>query len=101
TGLIGSGYDEITYLIYGAREARGGALDIGGRGGELSKIKPCDAIRHGVILVPADRGNAGVIGTLPVADNVTMPMLASRFRRWMLQRRAMTAEAAEMGRRFE
>jgi ribose transport system ATP-binding protein len=101
TGLIGSGYDEIPYLIYGAREARGGTLDIGGRGVELSKIKPRDAIRHGVVLVPADRANAGVIGALPVADNVTMPTLASRFRRWMLRRRAMTAEAAEMSRRFE
>jgi ribose transport system ATP-binding protein len=101
TGLIGSGYDEIPYLIYGAREARGGTLDINGRGVELSKIKPRDAIRHGVVLVPADRGNAGVIGALPVADNVTMPILGSRFRQWMLRRSAMTAEAAEMGRRFE
>jgi ribose transport system ATP-binding protein len=101
TGLIGSGYDEIPYLIYGAREARGGTLDIGGRGVELSKIRPRDAIRHGVVLVPADRANAGVIGTLPVADNVTMPTLASRFRWWMLRRRAMTAEAGEMSRRFE
>jgi ribose transport system ATP-binding protein len=101
TGLIGSGYDEIPYLIYGAREARSGTLDIGGRGVELSKIKPRDAIRHGVVLVPADRANAGVIGTLPVADNVTMPTLASRFRWWMLRRRAMIAEAGEMGRRFE
>jgi ribose transport system ATP-binding protein len=101
TGLIGSGYDEIPYLIYGARAARGGTLDIGGRGVELSKIKPGDAIRHGVVLVPADRANAGVIGPLPVADNVTMPTLALRFGRWMLRRRAMTAEAAEMGRRFE
>jgi ribose transport system ATP-binding protein len=101
TGLIGSGYDEIPYLIYGAREARGGTLDIGGRGVELSKIKPRDAIRHGVVLVPADRANAGVVGTLPVVDNVTMPTLASRFGRWMLRRRTMTAEAGEMGRRFE
>ena len=101
TGLIGSGYDEIPYLIYGAREARGGTLDIGGRGVDLSKITPCDAIRHGVVLVPADRANAGVIGTLPVADNVTMPTLASRFRSWMLRRRAINAEAGEMGRRFE
>ena len=101
TGLIGSGYDEIPYLIYGARAARGGTLDIGGRGVELSEITPRDAIRHGVVLVPADRANAGVIGPLPVTDNVTMPTLASRFRRWMLRRRAMTAEAAEMGRRFE
>jgi ribose transport system ATP-binding protein len=101
TGLIGSGYDEIPYLIYGARAARGGTLDIGGRGVELSNIKPADAIRHGVVLVPADRANAGVIGPLPVADNITMPTLALRFRRWMLRRRAMAAEAAEMSRRFE
>jgi ribose transport system ATP-binding protein len=101
TGLIGSGYDEIPYLIYGARKARGGTLDIGGRGVELSEIKPGDAIRRGVVLVPADRANAAVIGPLPVADNVTMPTLASRFRRWMLSRRAMTTEAAEMVLRFE
>src|SRR6202034_1503335 len=101
TGLIGSGYDEIPYLIYGAREARSGTLDIGGRGVELSKIRPREAIRDGVVLVPADRANAGVIGALPVADNVTMPTLALRFRRWMLRRRAMAAEATEMGRRFE
>jgi ribose transport system ATP-binding protein len=101
TGLIGSGYDEIPYLIYGARAARGGTLDIGGRGVELSRITPHEAIRHGVVLVPADRANAGVIGPLPVDDNVTMPTLALRFRQWMLRRRAMTTEAAEMGRRFE
>ena len=59
TGLIGSGYDEIPYLIYGARAARGGTLDIGGRGVELSDIKPRDAIRHGVVLVPADRAQCG------------------------------------------
>jgi ribose transport system ATP-binding protein len=101
TGLIGSGYDEIPYLIYGARTARAGTLDIGGRGVELSKITPRESIRHGVVLVPADRANAGVIGTLSVADNVTMPTLASRFRSWMLRRRAINAEAGEMGRRFE
>ncbi len=101
TGLIGSGYDEIPYLIYGARSARGGTLDIGGRGVDLNKIKPREAIRHGVVLVPADRANAGVIGPLPVSDNITMPTLASRFGRWALRRRAMTAEAAEMGQRFE
>jgi ribose transport system ATP-binding protein len=101
TGLIGSGYDEIPYLIYGARAARGGTLDIGGRGVELSHITPREAIRHGVVLVPADRANAAVIGTLSVSDNVTMPTLASRFRSWMLRRRAINAEAGEMGRRFE
>jgi ribose transport system ATP-binding protein len=101
TGLVGSGYDEIPYLIYGARRARAGSLDLAGRGASLSEMTPQDAIRSGVVLVPADRGNAGVIGPLPVTDNVTMQTLGSRFKRWMLNRRAMSADAAEMTRRFE
>jgi ribose transport system ATP-binding protein len=101
TGLVGSGYDEIPYLIYGARRARGGSLDLAGRGANLSEMTPREAIRSGVVLVPADRANAGVIGPLPVTDNVTMPTLGSRFKRWMLNRRAMSADAAEMTRRFE
>jgi ribose transport system ATP-binding protein len=101
TGLIGSGYDEVPYLIYRARPARCGTLDLGGRGASLSEMTPHDAIRRGVVLVPADRANAGVIGPLPVTDNVTMPTLGSRFKQWMLNRRAMSADAAEMTRRFE
>jgi ribose transport system ATP-binding protein len=101
TGLIGSGYDEVPYLIYGARQARAGSLDIGGEGVNLASMTPRAAIRRGVVLVPADRANAAVIGALPVSDNVTMPTLGSRFRRWLLNRGAMEAEAGELGRRFE
>ncbi len=101
TGLIGSGYDEVPYLIYGARKAQRGSLDIAGRSVNLVDMTPRIAIDHGVALVPADRANAGVIGALPVTDNVTMPTLATHFRRWMLNRRAMAAEASDMGRRFE
>ena len=59
TGLIGSGYDDIPYLIYGARPARAGSLDIGGRGVDLVDMTPREAIDRGVVLVPADRAAAG------------------------------------------
>ncbi len=101
TGLVGSGYDEIPYLIYGARPARDGTLDLAGRGANLSEWTPQDAIRSGVVLVPADRANSGVIGPPAGHRHVTMPTLGSRFKRWMLNRRAMSADAAEMTRRFE
>jgi len=101
TGLIGSGYDEIPYLLYGARRAERGSLDLAGRGSPLSEMTPEAAIAHGVVLVPADRANAAVIGPLPVSDNVTMPSLGTRFAPWLLNRRAMVAHAEEMGRRFE
>ena len=101
TGLIGSGYDEIPYLICGAKPARRGSLDIGGRGTDLAEMTPHAAIARGVVLIPADRASAGVIGPLSVSDNVTMPTLGTRFKRWRLNRGAMVAHADEMGRRFE
>ena len=101
TGLIGSGYDEIPYLLYGAKQADRGSLDIGGRGTALGTLTPEAAIARGVVLIPADRANAGVIGPLSVSDNVTMPTLGTRFARWLLNRGAMVTHADEMGRRFE
>lgn len=101
TGLIGSGYDEVPYLLYGARTARGGSLDLAGEGTDLTEMTPAKAIALGVVLIPADRANAGVIGPLPISDNVTMPTLATVFSRWMLNRRAMVASAGAMNRRFE
>ena len=61
TGLIGSGYDEIPYLIYGARRHARSCR----RGREPQRNDPQDAIRSGMVLVPADRANAGVIDPLP------------------------------------
>jgi ribose transport system ATP-binding protein len=38
---------------------------------------------------------------LAVTDNVTMPVLATRFRRWMLDRGGMARVAGELGERFD
>ncbi|MCW6511258.1 sugar ABC transporter ATP-binding protein [Lichenifustis flavocetrariae] len=101
TGLIGSGYDEVPYMIYGARPAVRGSLDLGGQGTFLPDMTPAKAIARGVVLIPADRANAGVIGPLPVSDNVTMPVLGTRFRRWLLNRGAMVTETGALSRRFD
>jgi ribose transport system ATP-binding protein len=100
TGLIGSGYDEIPYLLYGARPARG-LLRLRDDTLDLAGLSPGEAMRRGIVLIPGDRANAGAIGALPVADNVTMPVLATRFRRWMLDRGGMLRTAHELGQRFD
>ena len=101
TGLIGSGYDEVPYLLYGARRAAAGTLALGGEIADLSGLTPRSAIAHGIVLIPADRGHAGVIGPLSVGDNVTMPTLGATLRRWLLDRRGLTEGAKALGRRFE
>ena len=101
TGLIGSGYDEIPYLVYGAEPASAGTLDLGTGPLPLAATTPARSIARGVVLVPADRANAAVIGQLPIADNVTMPVLDRVFNAWRLARKAMVARAEELGLRFE
>ncbi|WP_454854265.1 sugar ABC transporter ATP-binding protein [Rhizobium binxianense] len=100
TGLIGSGYDELPYLLYGARPGSG-ALKLGRDTYDIAALSPREAIRCGIVLIPGDRPNAGAIGILPVSDNVTMPVLGTRFRRWLLDRRKMVESARELGRRFD
>ena len=96
TGLIGSGYGEIPYLLYGARAATAGTLALDGGVTDLPALTPRAAIARRIVLIPADRGHAGVIGPLPVSDNVTMPVLGATLRRWLLDRRGMVARAGAL-----
>jgi ribose transport system ATP-binding protein len=101
TGLVGSGYAAVPYLLYGAQPADAGALDIGGGLQPIPSQTPADSIDQGIVLIPGDRANAAAIGALSITDNVTMPVLTSAFSRWQLARRRMTALAEDLGRRFE
>jgi len=76
TGLIGSGCDEIPYLLYGSTRAKAGKVDIAGsRLFEASALSPTTALAAGVALLPADRLAAAGVGALSVADNATLPVL--------------------------
>src|SRR5262249_53019140 len=63
TGLIGSGFDEVPYLLYGARPARSGRLVLGGEEHELPHVTPTAAIAAGLALIPADRPNDGCVAS--------------------------------------
>ncbi len=101
TGLLGSGHEALPYLLYGGKRAGSGTLVIEGRRHELSDFTSAAAIAHGIVLIPGDRANAGAIGALPVVDNVTMPLLGTRFRSPWVGRGRMLREAAALGRRFD
>ena len=97
TGLIGSGYDEIPYLLYGAKPATGD-LRLGGKVISLAGLTPRAAIDSGIVLIPADRPGAGAIGALSVADNVTMPVIGVGIRRWLLNRTDLLRSSRRPGR---
>jgi len=100
TGLIGSGYDEILYAIYGARPARGGTMTLNGRTHEFAQMTPARAIEAGCILIPGDR-SAGAVAVLSVSDNLNLPVLDTRFNPWLLSGSAMARHAGALAERFD
>jgi ribose transport system ATP-binding protein len=100
TGLLGSGYEQVPYLVYGALQAQSGTLNLGSERMNLAALTPAAAIKAGLVLIPGDRPVAGGVGALPIVDNMTLPALASRFRPFLLRRRAMLASSRALGDRF-
>jgi ribose transport system ATP-binding protein len=102
TGLAGSGYEDIPYLLFGARTERDhqGAIEIGGRTLQIQDLTPAVAITNGICLVPGSRATQGLISSLPVWQNVTLPSLR-RYRgsgRKLLRRKERAA-ASEVTRK--
>jgi ribose transport system ATP-binding protein len=101
TGLVGSGYANVPYLLFGAKRAGAGSFRHAEGTFDLTTMTPARAIRRGIVLIPGDRANAASIGTLPITDNVTMPLLGNTFPAYRIARNAMTRLALDLGRRFE
>jgi len=97
TGLIGSGFDEIPYMLFGATSAQGGTLDMGGETIDLAQTKPGDAINRGIAFLPGDRLGAAGVGELSITDNMTLTILPQMRRSYGLDRRAMRERAAALG----
>jgi ribose transport system ATP-binding protein len=76
--LEGQGQDELFALLAGERKVRGGEITVNGRA--LKARHPYDAIRAGMVLVPADRMMA-LLPQRPIAENIAAP-LYNRVARW-------------------
>jgi ribose transport system ATP-binding protein len=97
TGLIGSGYDAVPALIYGARKAGAGRLRLKGRSIRLREMEPPAALARGIVYLPADRMGAAGIGSLPVGDNVGLPVLSRLRRAFGLFDTDIASHAATLG----
>jgi ribose transport system ATP-binding protein len=95
TGLVGSGFDEIPYLLFGALPARGGRLALG-RVFDVVDMSPARALAAGIALVPGDRARDGGVPSLSVGANVTLPVLDRYASRHGLDRREMDRDAAAL-----
>ncbi|TNC26867.1 sugar ABC transporter ATP-binding protein [Amycolatopsis alkalitolerans] len=71
-GLLGSGAEDLPYLLFGERDCETGTLALGEKNIAVSSLRPFDAVRRGVALVPADRRRDAIVPTLTVAENTTI-----------------------------
>jgi ribose transport system ATP-binding protein len=101
TGLLGSGFEEVPYLLYGARATRAGRLVLRGDVLDLTRLTPTVATRSGVALIPADRKTDGSVGSLPVGENMALSVLDRYFNGVALERRRMRRETGAVMRTFD
>ena len=111
TGLIGSGFDDVPSLLYGAQKKVSGSVTVApaavehGAAGyanspavlDLSVLTPEKALQVGIAYLPADRlGEAGV-GSLSIGDNVSLPVLDKLKSKFSLTERQIQTHAAAVG----
>jgi ribose transport system ATP-binding protein len=73
TGVAGSGYDDVPYLISGVSAAQSGSVAFGARGGlRLPGLNPADAIESGIALVPEGREEVGLAMGMSMGENTAI-----------------------------
>jgi ribose transport system ATP-binding protein len=79
TGLIGMGHEEVPYLLFGARPAGAGSVELQNAPLPLNGLTPRKAMRAGIALVPADRQRASGVADLSLRENLTLPNIDKYF----------------------
>jgi ribose transport system ATP-binding protein len=81
-GLVGSGRTELVRAVFGIDPLRGGTMKLDGE--PIRIANPRTAIEHGIYLIPEDRKAAGLLLDVSIAENVSLPDLASYLRFWLV-----------------
>lgn len=77
-GLVGAGRTELLEALAAITPSRGGEMTL--RGQRYRPRHPREAIDQGLMLVPEDRKQQGLVLEFSVADNLTLPSLEAQAR---------------------
>lgn len=86
TGLPGSGFETLPYLIAGARKPALGTVTLGEEQVELTGASLAEMVKRGVLLVPENRLGDGLSAEHDVMANITLPWMERHARPWWLGR---------------
>jgi ribose transport system ATP-binding protein len=101
TGLVGAGFDEIPYLLYGAVRAHRGTLTLPDLTCDVRRMTPAKAQRAGLALIPGNRQRDGVALELSVQDNIALPALGRFLRPAGISWSGLRARVGELADEFD
>jgi inositol transport system ATP-binding protein len=84
-GLMGAGRTEVIEAIFGIHKLDAGEIIIKGKQTQINT--PADAIKNGMALLTEDRKLTGILGVLPVRDNMMIASLSNYEKRGFLNKR--------------
>lgn len=87
TGLPGTGFEEVPYLLGGSVQAVAGRVVVGGSVLDAARMSVSASRQAGIALVPERRDRDGLALEMSIRDNIALPNLLSRGRRWWVSRK--------------
>ena len=93
-GLMGAGRTELFECLMGIRSAYQGELLLAGK--PVIGRSVADRIAQGIMLVPEDRQQLGLVPTLSVASNITLASLAKFTKSFFLSKQLESSDVTKM-----
>lgn len=93
-GLVGSGRTEVVQTIFGVNNRMGGSVTLNGT--SIPANSPKESIKAGLFLAPEDRRHEGLITSLSLRENVTLPAVSRYCRMTLIDSKQETKVAGEM-----
>jgi rhamnose transport system ATP-binding protein len=84
-GLVGAGRTEIARALFGIDHASFGEVLVNGNRAEING--PADAMRRGIVYVPEDRHEHGLVLDFSIAANISLPIIERLSRLLVVDRR--------------
>jgi ABC-type sugar transport system ATPase subunit len=90
-GLVGAGRTELARAIFGSDRTEAGVINIESE--QVRITSPSDAVNHGVILIPEDRGLEGLVLIHSLQNNVAFPNLDIFSKYGIVKSKSVTQES--------
>ena len=97
-GLVGSGRTELARAVFGVDRLLGGSIRLGGE--PVAIATPREAIDRGIYLIPEDRKRSGLLLDVSIAENISLPDLASYSRARLVATRSEADNAEKQKRKL-